>query len=80
MTITTSFYSIIQTESVKSDIPLEKIDAELNFENGYINVKLIGEVDEKNNEKKATGAFILLRNDSKTPTLWTEITRFLLKN
>jgi hypothetical protein len=37
-------------------------------------------VDEKNNQKKATGAFILLRNDSKTPTLWTEITRFLLKN
>jgi hypothetical protein len=79
MTVTTSSYSIIQTETVDSDIPLARIDAELNFENGYIDIKLIGEVDDDKEEKRATGAFVLLRNDSKTPSAWVEMTKFLLK-
>jgi hypothetical protein len=55
------------------------LKASANYDNGYINVSLIGDKDENGMEEPATGAFLLTRAcEDSNYTIWDEISRFKL--
>lgn len=71
-------YRIMQKKSISPEIKTSII-AELNEDNGYINVSLIGEKDNEGNETAATGLFVVSRASSEDNyMIWHEINRFAL--
>lgn len=77
MITSSPLYTIMQQKTVKPELEAE-LQAELNYENGYIELNLIGEMDKDNEEKRFTGAFVVLRNASNNPNTWDELFRFNL--
>lgn len=77
MVVSSNQYVIMQQKTVDPEINAV-LNAELNYENGYISIYLQGELDEDGYEKLASGAFVVLRNSSKNPSTWDEIYRFNL--
>jgi hypothetical protein len=73
-------YKIIETNTVDSELVLDEKNTtvELNYENAYIEIKLMGN---KNNgeEIRRSGSFTLVRKDNKSST-WIDLTKFRLKN
>ena len=55
------------------------LKATLNYEEGFIDVSIVGYRDEKGVEEIGNGAFILCREDSLNPGYWDELGRFSLK-
>lgn len=71
-------YRIMSKETVDPEIDAQ-IVAEVNNENGYVNVSLLGSADSSGTEFAATGAFALKRGCSKDGyTIWNTILTFRL--
>lgn len=71
-------YKIMQKLSIDPEISAE-VKATLNFNNGYIDVQLIGAKNEDGLEEPVTGAFLLTRASEDTNfSVWNEISRFKL--
>lgn len=70
------YYKIMQKQSIKPEIKAVLVPI-LNFENGYINLTLVGEKNEYGIEQTATGSYRIMRSsiedDFKT---WNEILKF----
>jgi hypothetical protein len=78
MEISSSRYRIMQKQSITPQIKAT-LTAELNFDNGYIDVKLVGDVDEDGVEYSTTGKFLLTRAcEDSDYTEWNEVLRFAL--
>ena len=78
LNISTDKYRIMQKLSVEPEIKAT-IAAELNYNNGYVKIKLIGTTDEYGLETPCTGAFLLTRSSEDTGySVWEEISRFKL--
>ena len=69
-------YRIMQKRSIAPEI-YATVNAEMNYENGYVDIQLVGELDNDGMEKGATGSFLLTRSCSDDNfTVWSEILRF----
>lgn len=78
LTLSTPKYRIVQKASIPPEI-LATLSISCNYENGYIDVNLVGDKDEYNLETPATGAFLLSRSSEDSNfTEWDEISRFKL--
>lgn len=79
MTVSSSAYKIVQKKSIPPEIEAS-ISAELNYDEGYIDVQLKGDLDIDGKEKAATGAFVISRacSDDNFST-WNEVFRFILR-
>ena len=78
MTAHSPKYRIMQKTSIEPEIKAS-IAVALDFENGYVDVKLIGEKNEDNMEEPVTGAFLLSRACEDTDySVWEEVSRFKL--
>ena len=71
-------YRIMQKKSINPEIKADLVP-ELNFENGYINVRLIGQINNDGVEYAATGAFKILRaSEEDDYQSWNEVLKFTL--
>ncbi len=72
-------YRIVQRVSIDPELKAI-VNTKLNFDNGYIDVSLIGEKDKKSGiEIAASGSFKLMRSDNQSNfTSWKEILKFAL--
>lgn len=71
-------YRIMQKRSIDPDLKADLI-ASLNFDNGYVNLSLVGKTDDSGNEYAATGDYKILRaSEEDGYTTWTEILKFAL--
>lgn len=76
MEVSSPRYRIMQKRSIAPEIDAI-VNAEMNYENGYVDIKLVGEKDNDGMEKGATGSFLLTRSCSDDNfTVWSEILRF----
>lgn len=76
--VSTGKYRIMQKKSIDPEIKADLV-AELNYENGYVNLNLIGHTDEYGVEYAATGSFKILRaSEEDGYATWNEILRFAL--
>lgn len=71
-------YRLMQQNPVHPDLQAE-VTAAVNFEDGYIDVGLVGILNKKGQEVPATGSFILSRAASNTNWTWQNITYFTLQ-
>ena len=77
LTMESSNYRIMYAKSVEPEIQA-KVISELNYNNGYILIKLEGEKD-NGIERNVTGSFLISRSDDKSNfTIWDEILKFNL--
>lgn len=71
-------YRIMQKKSIDPEIKADLIPS-LNFENGYVDLTLIGQKDDHGVEYAATGSFRILRaSQEDNYTTWDEILKFAL--
>lgn len=78
LTISSPRYRIMQRTTIDPDLKAELV-ASVNFDNGYIDIGLIGEKKDDGVEDIVTGSFILSRASEDTKYLeWEEISRFKL--
>ena len=71
-------YKIIKKNSINSVLKT-KILTSLNYENGYVNIKLDGDKDKKGEEIPVKGSFILSRSSEKSNyQTWEEMLKFNL--
>ena len=78
LVISSPRYRIMQKLTIDPEIQAT-LEAEANFDNGYISINLVGAKDENGLEKTATGAFLLTRASSSDGySTWDEISRFKL--
>ena len=71
-------YRIMQKKSINPEIKAD-LKPELNFENGYVNVRLIGHTNADGIEYAATGAFKILRaSEEDNYQSWNEVLKFTL--
>lgn len=77
-TFTSPMYKIAQKTTVNPEIQAT-LSASMNYNNGYIDIKLVGEKDANGQEYPATGRFVLKRGCSKDNyTEWNTIFKFEL--
>ena len=77
--ISSPSYKIIAKKSIQSNLVNAKILVSLNFNNGYIDIKLNGEKDYQGNEIPVSGYYILSRaSEINNYTQWDEIDKFTL--
>lgn len=78
LTISSPKYKIMQKVSIPPEMEAT-LTANLNYDNGYIVVNLIGSRDNYNIEIPVTGSFLLCRSSEDSNfTKWDEISRFKL--
>lgn len=78
LNISTPKYRIMQKASLKAEMQAT-LSVDMDTENGYINVNLVGIKDANGLETLATGAFLLSRSsEDSNYTEWNEISRFKL--
>ena len=71
-------YKIISQQAIISELDMDLI-ADLNYDNGYISLHLVGGKDESGYEKSLKGYFLLSRSSSQSNyTKWEELDRFTL--
>ena len=71
-------YRIMQKKSINPEIKADLIP-ELDFENGYVNVRLLGHKNKEGIEYAATGAFKILRaSEEDNYAAWHEVLKFAL--
>lgn len=69
-------YRIMQKRSIAPEIDVE-VKAIMNYNNGYVDVNLVGQQDEEGVERGATGSFLLTRSSSDDNfQVWNEVLRF----
>ena len=80
LSLSTPKYKIVNRELIDAQINTE-IDTILNFEEGYIDIRLLGHRNELGLQDLVTGSFLLLRTDENSEYKnWIELTRFKLNN
>ena len=78
LTLYTPKYRIMKKMSIDPEISA-KLNAKLNFDNGYIQLDLEGTLDENNMESPVTGAFLLARScEDSNYMIWEDLYRFKL--
>lgn len=76
--ISSGKYKIMQKQSIKPEIQAILVPT-LNFENGYVNLTLIGEKNEYGIEYAATGSYRIMRASEKDGyKTWNEVLKFEL--
>lgn len=71
-------YKIVNKMSIKPELKAQ-LNAVLNYDNGYIEINLIGTLSAEGEESAATGAFLITRSSSDSNfTVWHDIMRFQL--
>ena len=71
-------YRIMQKKSINPEIKADLVPS-LNFENGYVNIHLIGHTNQDGVEYAATGAFKILRaSEEDNYATWNEVLKFAL--
>ena len=76
--ISTAPYKIMAKKSVNSDLKADLI-VDLNYNNGYVNIKLVGEKDDNGFEKPVRGSFVLTRASQESGYQdWEKIAEFSL--
>lgn len=76
--VTSGKYRIMQKRSINPEIKADLVP-KLNFENGYIDLNLVGQRNKDNIEYAATGAFKILRaSDEDNYQTWHEVLKFAL--
>lgn len=71
-------YRIMQKKSITPEIQAELI-AEMNRDNGYVDIRLAGIKDEDGDETSATGSFLITRACADDGyKVWNEVLRFVL--
>ena len=76
MTISTPRYKIVQRATINPEIQAA-LEAILNYDNGFIDIQLIGEKDDQGLETPVSGAFLLSRASEDSNYMnWDEISRF----
>lgn len=71
-------YRIMQKKSINPEIKADLVPS-LNFENGYVNVNLMGHLNKDGVEYTATGAFKILRaSEEDNYSTWNEVLKFAL--
>ena len=79
MAIGSPKYRIMQKRSIESNLKA-KLDVSLNFDNGYIDLNLIGNFDEDGIEEPESGSYLISRASSKDKfTVWNKIYNFTLQ-
>lgn len=79
LVVKTPRYRIMQKTSVDPELDAT-LNVKLNFENGYVDVDLIGTKDAYGVETPVSGAFLLARASQDTGyTIWEELYRFKLR-
>lgn len=68
-------YLLTQQKSLWMEFQGDLI-ADLNYEEGYIDVRTIGKIDDNGSEENINGMFLLSREDSLYPGVWEEMIRF----
>ena len=69
-------YRIMQKRSINPEL-YATVNAKMDYENGYVDIKLVGELDDDGMERGATGSFLLTRSCSDDNfSIWSEILRF----
>ena len=71
-------YRIMQQNSVKPELNADVI-ANVNFEDAYIDVSLVGHLNKRGEETHVTGSFVLSRAASNTDWAWENIMFFTLQ-
>ena len=80
LTISTPRYKLIKRAAIAPMLAV-KLNAELNFSNGYIDLSVSNERDNNNLPVAVTGSFVLLRSSSDGYfENWSEVFRFKLAN
>lgn len=78
LTDTSGKYRIMQKKSINPEIKANLMP-QLNFENGYVDVRLVGQTNADGVEYAATGAFKILRaSDEDNYQSWSEVLKFAL--
>lgn len=72
-------YRIVQRESIDPDLKAD-VFAEMNYDEGYIDVNLIGHLNSEGIEEPVVGAFLLARANKKHPGDWENLKRFSLQS
>ena len=73
-------YLLTQQKSLNMELR-GSLKASLNFEEGYIDISIVGAIDPKTGaEEIANGAFVLSREDSLNPGYWDTLTRFAFQH
>lgn len=76
MFISTPRYKIVQRSTIDPEIKAT-LEATLNYDNGFIDIQLIGEKDDQGLEIPVSGAFLLSRASEDSNYMnWDEISRF----
>lgn len=76
MIISTPRYKIVQRATINPEIQAT-LEAILNYDNGFIDIQLIGEKDDQGLETPVSGAFLLSRASEDSNYMnWDEISRF----
>ena len=77
---TTNPYKIMQKKSVAPEIGAT-LHADLDYENGYVNITLKGRISEVTGlEEPEVGAYLISRSSSEDGYVWNEILRFNLQS
>lgn len=77
--LSTPKYRVMRKTSIETEMEAS-ISATLNFENGYVDIDLIGTKNKYGLETPVTGAFLVTRSCSDNNyTVWEEISRFKLQ-
>lgn len=76
--LSTPRYRIMQKTTIDPDIQADLV-AKTNFDDGYVDISLVGYVNEAGLEETVSGSFLLTRaSEDSNFSLWEEITRFQL--
>lgn len=79
MEVSSPRYRVMQKASIAPEINT-KLIAKLNFDNGYVNLSLQGELDDDGKETATTGSFLISRACSDDGyKIWNEVLRFTLR-
>ena len=78
MQVESPMYRITQRTTIPPEIKAS-LNATMNYENGYVNLQIVGDDDVDGNEQTATGTYLICRASSEDGyTNWSEICRFAM--
>lgn len=72
-------YLLTQQKSLEMQLKGDLV-VDLNRDDGFINIRIVGGKDESGNEEIVDGMFILSREDKLNPGEWQELTRFSINH
>lgn len=74
--VSSGYYKIMQKQSIKPEIEATLVPT-LNFENGYVNLTLVGKKNSYGVEYTATGSYRIMRSSTEDDfKTWNEVLRF----